>query len=104
VDVTSPLSIAGTKSTGVLATGSNPGNTDAANCPGYTGTLADFGTTGYVNVTLQPSASEGGWLRAGEQFAVISIGLSAAMRKTNGYNTGIEGPYLSSTQFYIQLK
>jgi len=103
VDITAPPSIVGTI-TGTLASGSNAGNTDGNNCPGYTGTIADFGTSGFVNVTLQPSASEGGWLKTTEQFAVISIGLEGAMRRTNGYNTGIEGPYLSSAQFYLEHK
>lgn len=103
VDITSPLSIAGTV-TGTLATGSAAGNTDGANCPGYTGTIADFSTAALVDVILQPSASEGGWLKMTEQFAVISIGLEAAMRRTNGYNTGIEGPYLTSAQFYLEHK
>ncbi len=104
VDITSPSIIAGTKSNGILAAGSNPGNTDSNACPGYTGTLGDFSNAGFVDVQLQPSATEGGWLRTGEQFAVISIGLSAAMRKTNGYNSGIEGNYISSAAFYIERK
>ena len=104
MDVTSPSIIAGTKSAGILAAGSNPGNTDSNACPGYTGTLGDFSNTGFVDVQLQPSALEGGWLRTGEQFAVISIGLKAAMRKTNGYNSGIEDNYISSGAFYIERK
>lgn len=104
VDVTNPLSIAGTKSTGLLAAGSNSANTDANNCPGHYGTLGDFGTSGFVTVTLQPSAAEGGWLRAGEQFAVVSFGLNAAIRRTNGYNTGIGNPGAISASIYLQPK
>lgn len=104
VDVTSPGIIAGTKSTGVLAAGSKATNNEAGNCPGYTGTIADFGTAGFVTMQLQPSVAEGGWLRPTEQFVVISLGLSAAMRKTNGYNTGIEGNYQSNHSFFIERK
>lgn len=104
VDVSSPLSIAGTKSAGVLASGSNANNTDANNCPGYYGTLGDFGTNGFVTVTLQPSAAEGGWLRPGEQFAVLSFGLDAAIRRTNGYNSGIGNPGAHGAAIYLQPK
>ena len=104
VDVSTPLSIAGTKSAGVLAAGSNPSNTDGNNCPGFYGTLGDFATTGFVTVTLQPSAAEGGWLRAGEQFAVLSFGLDAAIRRTNGYNSGIGNPGAIGRAIYLQPK
>ncbi len=104
VDVTSPLSIAGTKSLGVLASGSNAANTDAGGCPGFFGTLGDFATAGFVTVQMQPSAAEGGWLRAGEQFAILSFGLDAAIRRTNGYNTGIGNPGAISTAIYLQPK
>lgn len=110
VDITSPLIISGTITNGVLKSGSNPSNTDGmilndfSGCPGYTGTLNDFGTGGLVTVTLQPSASMGGWLRVTEQFVVISIGLSASMRKTNGYNSGVDSPSPTGTSFYIERK
>lgn len=104
VDVTSPLSIAGTKSAGVLAAGSNASNTDANNCPGFYGTLGDFGNSGFVTVTLQPSATEGGWLRSGEQFAVLSFGLDAAIRRTNGYNSGLGNPGAIGAAIYLQPK
>jgi hypothetical protein len=77
VNIVSPASIAGDV-TGTLASGSNPGNTDTGNCPGYTGTLQDFMDSGPINVTLQPSAAEGAWIQPTEQFAVFSIGLEAA--------------------------
>jgi hypothetical protein len=104
VNVNSPLSIAGTKSAGVLASGSNANNTDANSCPGYYGTLGDFGNSGFVTVTMQPSAAEGGWLRAGEQFAVLSFGLDAAIRRTNGYNAGVGNPGAISAAIYLQPK
>ncbi len=104
IDVTAPLSIAGTKSVGILAAGSNAGNTDAAGCPGYYGTLGDFATSGFVTVTMQPSAAEGGWLRAGEQFAILSFGLDAAIRRTNGYNNGVGNPGAIGAAIYLQPK
>jgi len=110
VDITNPSVIAGTVTNGVLKNGANPSNTDgmilndSGGCPGYTGTLDDFGTGGLVTVTLQPSASMGGWLRVAEQFGVISIGLSASMRKTNGYNSGVDSPSPTGASFYIERK
>ena len=103
VNVTTPLSIAGNK-TGLLNAGSNAGNTDGNGCPGYSGTLTEFGTSGFVTVQMQPSVAEGGWLQANEEFAVISFGLTANMRRTNGYNSGLEGTYHASSTFYIQRK
>ena len=103
VNVTTPLSMTGNK-TGLLKAGSNASNTDANGCPGYTGTLGDFGTTGFVTVQMQPSAAAGGWLQPNEEFAVVSFGLTANMRRTNGYNSGLEGTYQSSSTFYIQRK
>lgn len=110
VDITAPSSIVGTVTDGHLKTGTNPSNIDGmapndiTGCPGYRGTLDDFGLTGPVTVTLQPAASMGGWLRVGELFGVISVGLSASMRKTNGYNSGIDSPYPTGTSFYIERK
>jgi hypothetical protein len=103
VNITSPLSIAGNK-TGLLDAGSNASNTDANGCPGYTGTLGKFGTADFVTVQMQPSVAAGGWLQAGEEFAVVSFGLTANMRRTNGYNSGLEGTYQASSAFYIQRK
>ena len=57
-------------------------------CSGYAGTLDDFGSSGLIDVELQPALSEGGWIRAGETFTVLSFGLTAQMRVTNGYNSG----------------
>jgi hypothetical protein len=110
VDITSPLIIAGTVTNGGLKNGSNPSNTDGmvlndgGGCPGYTGTLADFGTGGLVTVTIKPATSMGGWLRVAEQFGVFSIGLSASIRKTNGYNSGVDSPSPTGTSFYIERK
>ncbi len=103
VNVTTPLSISGLKISS-LASGSSALNTDANGCPGYTGTLGDFLTSGFVTMQMQPSATEGGWLRATEEFAVLSFGLNAYMRRTNGYNSGHEGPYQNSASIYIQRK
>lgn len=110
VDIVTPLVIAGTVTDGNLKTGSNPANTDGMipvdimGCPGYSGTSDDFGTSGLVTVTLQPAASMGGWLRSAELFGVISISLSASIRKTNGYNSGVDSPSPRGTSFYIQRK
>ncbi len=104
VNVTNPASIAGIKSTGILAQGNMAANADANGCPGYYGTLGDFGTSDFVTVNLQPSAAEGGWLRAGEQFGILSFGLTAAIRRTNGYNSGIGSPNPTSTAIYLQPK
>ncbi|MBX9785101.1 MAG: hypothetical protein K2X48_17580 [Chitinophagaceae bacterium] len=103
VNVTTPLSISGNK-TGLLKAGSNSANTDVGGCPGYTGTIADFGSTAFITVQMQPSVAAGGWLKAGEEFAVVSFSLTASMRRTNGYNSGLEGTYEAGTTFYIQRK
>ena len=110
VDITAPLSIVGTVTDGDLKTGINAANidnmvlNDNSGCPGYRGTPDDFGTSGSVTVTLQPAATMGGWLRSGELFGVISIGLSVSIRKTNGYNSGIDAPTPAGTSFYIERK
>ncbi|AHF17730.1 hypothetical protein [Niabella soli] len=110
VDITAPSILAGTVTNGVLKDGTNASNiddmtiNDTAGCPGYTGTSDDFGTSGLVTVTLQPAATMGGWLRATEQFGVISVGLSASIRKTNGYNSGVDNPSPVSASFYIERK
>lgn len=103
VNVTTPISIAGNK-TGSLITGSNISNTDSNSCPGYSGTLTDFGSADFITIQMQPSAAAGGWLKPAEEFAVVSFSLSASLRRTNGYNTGIEGTYQASSTFYIQRK
>ena len=84
-----------------LAHGDASGNTHNS-CPGYTGTLADFATSGLVNIDIQPAMSEGGWIKPAEYFTVLSFGLTAAMRVTNGYNTGISGTYQSSASIYLE--
>ncbi|SFV31492.1 hypothetical protein [Thermoflavifilum thermophilum] len=95
LDITSPPSLIGTVTNGILAHGENAGNTDAhsPSCPGYRGTLQDFATSGYVNVIVQPSASEGGWLRPEESYVVVSGSLVAVKRETNGYNSGYSCAY-----------
>ncbi|XVJ66798.1 MAG: hypothetical protein HEQ40_11780 [Lacibacter sp.] len=103
VTVTSPVAITGNK-TGTIKIGNNPGNTDVGGCPGYTGTRGDFGEPDFVTVEMQPSVAAGGWLQPAEEFAVISFNLTANMRRTNGYNSGLEGTYQGSSTFYIQRK
>ncbi|MBM3785180.1 MAG: hypothetical protein FJW30_12520 [Acidobacteria bacterium] len=85
----------------VLAQGNAAANVHNA-CPGYTGTLADFGTAGTVPVEIQPALSEGGWLRTGEEFVVMSFSLSARMRVTNGYNSGLSGEYRQDGALYLE--
>ena len=84
-----------------LAHGDAAGNTHNT-CPGFTGTLADFADAGLINVDIQPAASEGGWIKAGEYFTVLSFGLSASMRVTNGYNSGSSGEYESSASLFME--
>lgn len=71
-------------------------------CPAYTGTLAEFGTTGLIPVTIQPGAGETGWIKAGEYFTVYSFALSAQKRVTNGYNSGISGVYQQYGQIMME--
>jgi len=61
-------------------------------CPGYTGTDADYSTSGLVNVVINPPAVGDGWIKAGEYFTIYSFGLTANRRVTNGYNSGVWGP------------
>lgn len=91
-------------SSGTLASGSSAANTDAAGCPGYTGTLHDFGTGDFVTMQIHPAASEGGWLHADEQYATYYFALSAYKRTTNGYNTGLSGQYYAATSFAVERK
>lgn len=73
-------------------------------CSGYTGTLAEFSSAGLIATTLQPdtSAGEVGWIKTGEYFTIYSFGLTAYKRVTNGYNTGLSGPYQSSAQILME--
>src|SRR5262245_39662221 len=84
-----------------LAHGDASGNTHDA-CPGYTGTIADFSDAGLIDIELQPALSEGGWIRNGEYFTVLSFALSAYKRVTNGYNSGLSGQYYSSASIYME--
>ena len=85
----------------ILAHGDGSANTHNT-CPGYTGTLADFATSGLVAVDIQPAISEGGWIKPTEYFTVLSFGLTASMRVTNGYNSGVSGLYQSSASIYLE--
>jgi hypothetical protein len=71
-------------------------------CPGYAGTLTDFSSPGLIAVEIQPAVSEGGWIKSNETFTVLSFGLTASKRVTNGYNTGLEGPYTSSGSIFLE--
>ena len=71
-------------------------------CPGYSGTLVDFADAALINVEVQPALSEGGWIKSGEYFTVLSFALTAYKRVTNGYNTGLSGPYQSSSSIYLE--
>jgi len=84
-----------------LAHGDASGNTHNT-CAGYTGTLGDFAVPGLVGVDIQPAASEGGWIKPAEYFTVLSFGLTASMRVTNGYNTGLSGLYQSSASIFLE--
>lgn len=88
---------------GVLAKSPAVVNTEAGGCTGYKGTITDFGTSGYITVTMKPHAMAG-WLSASETYGVFSLGLTASRRVTNGYNSGIEGTYVSSASFSIIKK
>jgi hypothetical protein len=104
LDVISPALAEDPNISGVLVNGTKATNTDSGGCPGYTGTIADFATTGFVDVDLQPDSTEGGWLKATEEFGVFSVYLEASRRATNGYNSGIDGLYQDSRAFYIIKK
>ncbi|WP_276502942.1 hypothetical protein [Terrimonas pollutisoli] len=104
LDILSPALPENPNISGILVNGVNANNTDGNDCPGNTGTIADFATTGFVNVELQPDSTEGGWLKSTEEFGVFSVHLEASRRSTNGYNSGIEGLYLASAAFYIIKK
>jgi len=71
-------------------------------CPGYAGTLTDFSAAGLIAVEIQPDSTEGGWIKSTEYFTVLSFGLTAYKRVTNGYNTGLSGPYLASSSIYLE--
>jgi hypothetical protein len=86
--------------TTTLAQGNSASTHNA--CSGYMGTIADFATSGLVTVNFQPAAAEGGWIKAAEYFTVLSFGLTASMRITNGYNAGLSGTYQSSASIYME--
>jgi hypothetical protein len=85
----------------VLASGSGAANTHNV-CPGYEGTLADFAAPGLIAVDIQPALSEGGWIRSGEAFTVLSFSLTAQMRVTNGYNSGLSSVYQQDGSIYLE--
>ena len=83
--------------------GSNPANVQP-NCPGYTGTLADYSNAGMVNVEILPpaTATAEGWIKTGEYFTIYSFGLKARQRVTNGYNTGLSSQYRAWSQIMME--
>lgn len=104
LQVNTPASLSGINTTGVLAEGSNAGNIDIGGCPGYDGTIDDFGTAGFVNINMEPAPTEDGWLANTEEYGVFSMSLTASRRVTNGYNTGIDGTYIDYRSFSIIRK
>ncbi len=88
-----------------ISSGSNPSNTDSNSCPGYKGTseLSKFGDNNSHAITYTPSAAEGGWLKADVGYSLFYVGLSAAKRQTNGYNSGLDSSsYSVAFTFAIQ--
>lgn len=102
LQVNAPASLPSTVSgAAVLAHGDGAGSVPHV-CVGYTGTLGDFSAPGLVQVRIQPAASEGGWIKGTEYFTVLSFGLTAYKRVTNGYNSGLDGPYQGSSSIYLE--
>lgn len=89
-----------------ISSGNNPGNTDAGGCPGYHGTaeLSKFGDLNSHEITYSPDpVPTKKWLENGESYTVYFIGLSAAKRETNGYNSGIDpSGYSTGTQIAVE--
>jgi len=88
-----------------ISEGSNPGNTDGNNCPGYEGTaeLGKFGNLNSNEITYSPDpVPTKKWLESGESYTVYYVGLTGAKRETNGYNTGINANYITSTAFAVE--
>ena len=84
-----------------LAHGDAAGNVHN-NCIGYSGTYDDFSDSGLITVEVQPAVSEGGWIKAGEYFTVLTFTLTAYQRVTNGYNTGLSSEYYTSASIYLE--
>jgi hypothetical protein len=100
--VIDPAGIADTPSGATtLKAGSNALNVHAG-CPGYTGTIIDFSTSGLVTVDIVPAAAEDGWLKAAEYFTVYGFELTANKRVTNGYNTGLSSTYVNTGQIMME--
>ena len=80
-------------------------NTDANGCPGYRGTaeLSKFGDLNSHQITYSPSpVPTKKWLETGESYTVYYLDLSASKRQTNGYNTGYDDHYITSTSFAVE--
>jgi hypothetical protein len=88
-----------------ISSGSNPANTDANGCPGYTGTaeISKFGDLNSHQITYSPSpVPTKKWLEIGESYTVYYLGLTAVKRETNGYNSGLSGTYVASASFAVE--
>lgn len=102
LQVNQPASLPDTLSgAGTLSSGNASGNVHH-DCDGYTGTLHEFSDAGLINVEFQPDALEGGWIKNGEYFTVISFTLTARKRVTNGYNSGVTPQYYTHTSIYME--
>jgi hypothetical protein len=77
----------------LLAAGDAALNLQTSGCPGYTGTLQDFSSSGMVPMQFKPALSEGGWIKSGEYYTVYDFSLKARLRITNGYNRGVSDLY-----------
>jgi len=71
-------------------------------CSGYTGTIQDFSDAGLITIEIQPAASAGGWIKAGEYFTSLSFYLLAYKRITNGYNTGLSDDYWRQASIHME--
>ena len=77
----------------LLAAGDAALNLQTSGCPGYTGTLQDFSSSGMIPMQYKPALSEGGWIKSGEYYTVYDFSLKARLRITNGYNRGVSDLY-----------
>jgi hypothetical protein len=79
----------------------------SSSCAPYRGTSDEFpGNDGMIPVVLKPSIlapnPDGGWIKPGEYFTNITFALTANMRLTNGYNTGLSGTYHAYGQILLE--
>lgn len=105
LSVTAPVISTTNITDNIIVQSPAPLDTESGNCPGYKGTSSDFmaDANGYIAATIQPQPGEG-WLSATETYGVFSLSLTANKRVTNGYNSGLEGTYVSNPSFSIIRK